>query len=283
MNPEMRREPAGRSGCPGEIASSQRPCGQFALLFLGLGGRRQWRGQRDLRDCFPGFASGFHGDLLVQILQFPESYGLGNGLVDVRAHARELVLVILELFPLIGERDWAERGCAGLDDLSHIIDNLRDWSGGRELRDLRRPIREGDGARRAYRRLHLRFRLSLLLRFLLCVFCHHLFHVRHLEAHFLSRFVCLSESCLGFLVRVLRVRKACEHECEEKQKRQEVRFHGADVSTAENAGANSMRRTKPSLSGLTEAGRIESGIQEPRKIPGGRAEIYCVWGEHAIF
>jgi hypothetical protein len=187
MNPEMRREPAGRSGCAGEIASSQRPCGQFALLFLGLGGRRQWGGQCDLRDFFPGFASGCHGDLLVRVLQFPESYGLGNGLVDVRAHARELVLVILELFPLIGERDWAERGCAGLDDLSHIIDNLfRDWSGGRELRDLRRPIREGDGARRAYRRLHLRFRLSLLLRFLLCVFCHHLFHVRHLEAIFLA-------------------------------------------------------------------------------------------------
>lgn len=214
------------------------------LLLLGLGGRRQWGGQRDLRDFFPGFASGFHGDLLVRILQFPESYGLGNRLVDVRVHARELVLVILELFPLIGERDWAERGCAGLDDLSHIIDNLfGDWSGGRELRDLRRPIREGDGTRRVYRRLHFRFRLSLLLRFLLCVFCHHLLHVRHLDAHFLSRFVCLSESCLGFLVRVLRVRKTHEHEGEEKQKGQEVRFHGADVSTAENAGANRMHQT----------------------------------------
>ena len=51
-------------------------------------------------DFFPRFASGFHGDLLVRFLQFPESCGLGNGLVDVRAHARELVLVILELFPL---------------------------------------------------------------------------------------------------------------------------------------------------------------------------------------
>ena len=91
----------------------------IALLFLGLGGRGQGSGQRNVGDFFPGFASAFHGDLLVRILQFPESYGLGNGLVDVRAHARELVLVILELFPRVGERDGSERGCASLNDLAH--------------------------------------------------------------------------------------------------------------------------------------------------------------------
>ena len=102
-----------------------------------------------MRDVFPGGASGFHGDLLVRLLQFPEGYGLGDGLVNVRLHARELVLVIFKLFPRIGERDGAERGCAGLNDLRHIIDNLfGDWSGGSELRDLWCPIREGDGARR---------------------------------------------------------------------------------------------------------------------------------------
>jgi len=45
-----------------------------------------------------------------------------------------------------GERDGGERGCASLNDLRHIIDNLfGGWSGGSELWDLRRPIREGLG------------------------------------------------------------------------------------------------------------------------------------------
>src|SRR6266536_3487125 len=190
------------------------------------------------------------------------SAGVGNGLVDVRAHPRELVLVILELFPLIGERDGGERRCAGLNNLSHIIDNLfGEWSGGSELWNLRRPIREGDEARRAYSRFRLRF----LLGFLLCVFFHHLFYVRHLDAHFLRGLRRPAESCLCFFVRVLSVRKPREHEGEKKHKRQEVRFHGADVSTAENAKATGMRRTKPSRSGLTNVGGIESGIQQPRK------------------
>src|SRR5436190_19431236 len=96
----------------------------ISLLFSCLGRRGQGGGQRNVRDVFPGGASGFHGDLLVRLLQFPEGYGLGDGLVNVRLHARELVLVIFKFFPRIGERDGAERGCAGLNDLSHISDNL---------------------------------------------------------------------------------------------------------------------------------------------------------------
>ena len=94
---ELRR-PVSQQSVPARSRAAEviRP---IALLFLSLGGRGQGGGQRDVGDFFPGFASGFHGDLLVRFLQFPESCGLGNGLVDVRPHPRELVLVILELFP----------------------------------------------------------------------------------------------------------------------------------------------------------------------------------------
>ncbi len=71
---ELRRPVSQQAVVPARSRAAEviRP---IALLFLGLGGRGQGGGQRDVGDFFPGFASGFHGDLLVRILQFPESYG----------------------------------------------------------------------------------------------------------------------------------------------------------------------------------------------------------------
>src|SRR5436189_277695 len=60
--------------------------------------------------------------------------------------------------------------------------------GGRVLWDLWHAIREDNGARGAYSRLYRRSRLRRFLRFLLRVFFHHLFDVRHFDAHFLRGF-----------------------------------------------------------------------------------------------
>ena len=88
--------------------------GRRLFVVVGTFGNGKGRSDGDVRDFFAGFAFCFHRNFLRRIVHVAVSDGLGNGAVDIRAHARKAVLVVLKFLPRIRERDGRERAGSGL-------------------------------------------------------------------------------------------------------------------------------------------------------------------------